>query len=335
MTPELGDVVVRARGLSLHLLTRETLVRLARSAWSGVLAGALQDLGYWPAPSETRAPRSAAELIDDAIEHETARRLAVLARWLAERRAAFAAVFEDEERRALRVALRHIADRASGRWSGAVASGIWALPRRLRLELAACERLREAVAAVQRARSPYAAPLRTALRSSGESPLALEAAIDGAFAERSVQAAAAVGGRLSAWVAEGIDLENAWDALAAGGGRFLDGGAWLSRDRHAAIAREPSVDVRCRRLARVFSRSALAPVFADPYAPPSSFEDRARAARLRAERRAARVDPLGPSALLEVFMRIGAERADLRRINWAVAQGIPTEAIAGQLVMDR
>jgi vacuolar-type H+-ATPase subunit C/Vma6 len=178
-------------------------------------------------------------------------------------------------------------------------------------------------------------PLHAALRAHGEDLLSLETTLDRAFARRARRAAARFGGRLLAWVTDGVDLENAWSAVVEQTEGFVDGGLRLSRERHASIAGEPDAELRRRELAHVFARSALASVFDDPDAPLASLEARAVRARIAAERLAARTDPIGPSPILEFVMRLWAERADLRRINWGIAQGLPMEAIVGQLVVAR
>jgi hypothetical protein len=290
----LGDVVVRARGLALHLLSQRVLEQLARSAGSGVLASALQGVGYPPAAVTEQTPASVAERIDDDIEREIARRLGVLARWLGRRRAqAFAGVFEDEERRLLREALRRLV-------------------------------------ALDRHGNPYGPPLETALRRQASDPRGLEAALDVTWALRADRAAARRGGRLREWVAEGIDLENAWDALLQGGGAFLPGGARLSRAQHAAVADDPDPGARRRRLAALLGALGTA-ALGDPERPLPVLESRALNARIQREQRSARARPLGAAPILSVVLRLRRERADLRRINAAVALGLPAGEITAQL----
>jgi hypothetical protein len=133
-------------------------------------------------------------------------------------------------------------------------------------------------------------------------------------------------------VADAIDLENAWGAVVGGVESFVEGGARLSRAQHAEIAGETSEDSRRRHLARVFRGTTLSVVFDDPLVPLPALEVRATAARIAAERRAARVDPIGAAPILEFVMRLRAERADLRRINWGIAQGLPSDTIVGGMV---
>jgi vacuolar-type H+-ATPase subunit C/Vma6 len=314
-------------------MSRLDLERLARSSGSGVLARALEAVGYWPAPKEDAVAHSTAEVVDAAIEHETSRRLALLGRWLAERRALFAGVFEEDERRALRIHLRRLATGDAHRPAQHAWGTGFGLSRRARDEFERAGDIAAFVSALRRIRSPYAEPLRAALRSRGEDLLALEMALDRAFAGRALRAAERLGGHLLSWVMDGIDLENAWGAAVGQVDGFVDGGLRLSRERHATIVGESNGRMRRRQLARVFARSALSTVFDDPEVPLAALETRAVRARITAERRAARVDPIGPSPVLEFVMRLRAERADLRRINWGIAQGVPTEAIVGQLVV--
>jgi vacuolar-type H+-ATPase subunit C/Vma6 len=330
--PALGDVAVRARGLAGHLLSRSDLERLARISGSGVLARALEALGYWPAPSEGSVAGSTADYIDAAIEHEIMRRLALLGRWLAERRGLFVGVFEEQERRALRIQLRRLAAGETHPLSHGARQVGFGLPRGMRDALERAGDIAGLLTALGRIGSPYAEPLQAALRSQGEDLLSLETTLDQTFAGRARRAAERQGGRLLSWVMDGIDLENAWGAVLEQTGGFVDGGCRLSRERHATIAREADDRQRRRQLAKVFARSSMSSIFEDPDAPLAVLETRALRARIAAERSAARIDPIGPSPILECVMRMRAEHADLRRINWGIAVGMPAEAIVGQLL---
>lgn len=332
MTPDVGDVVTRARGLAQHVMSRSDLEHLARASGSGALKRSLEAIGYRTASVERQAHRSTAAALEYAIAHETGRRLALLGRWLARRRLYFAGVFEDDERRAIRMRLRQLAsggtaDSAAGRTAH---SGV-ELPRRMREELARASDLSGMVRALRKAGSPYAVSLDAGLRTHGADLLQLELGLDRAFADRARAAAERFGGRLLAWVLDGIDLDNAWSALAGQGAGFIDGGRLVSRERHAAIANEEDAHKRRLELAQVFAKSPLANVFHGPDVSLATLEHRAVRDRIDYEHRKGRVDPLGASPILECVMRLRAERADLRRINWGVAAGYPADVIVGQL----
>jgi hypothetical protein len=136
---------------------------------------------------------------------------------------------------------------------------------------------------------------------------------------------------LLAWVEDQIDLENAWTAIAGGGGEFLEGGRRLERGRYTRILRTEEPRDRRRLLAATFRTGPLAGVLEDPEAPLAVLEARARSARIVATHRATRIDPIGPAAIVEVVQRLYAERADLRGIAWGVGQGLPHDAITARL----
>jgi len=333
--PALGDVAVRARGLAGHLLSRQALTRLARASGSGVLSGLLQGVGYWSAPAEGGTARSAVDAVDAAIEHESTRRLAVLGEWLAERRALFVGVFEEEERRAIRIRLRRLVGGDARALAGPAEEPGAALSHRAHEELGRATDVAGLVAALGRIRSPYEEPLRRSLHSQGEDLFSLEMALDRTFAYRARRAAERLGGRLLDWVMDGIDLENAWSAVSGRSEDFVEGGHQLTRERHASIVGVADGRIRRRQLAEVFARSPLSAVFVNSQAPLAALETQALQARIVAERHAARLDPIGAAPILEVVMRMRAEWADLRRINWGIAQGLPTDAIVSQLMVTR
>lgn len=329
MSSDLGDVAVRARGLAGHLLSAADLERLARASGRSALRRGLEGFGYWPAPAEGATLRSTAEAIEAGIESEIMRRLDLLRAWLGERSRDFAGVFEESERRSVRIHLRRL---AAAEAPAAAERPELAAPERTRRELSRATDLPGLVSALQRIRSPYAGALREALRTHGEDLMALETALDRAFAERARVAASSRGGRLLSWVIDGIDLDNAWSAILGQGEGFIAGGRRLSRDRHAAIAADGDGRRRRRELSRAFARSPLSRVFDDPEAPLATLESRGLRARIAEERRATRLDPIGAAPILEYVMRVQAEWADLRRIHWGIAGGLPAAAIAGQLV---
>lgn len=333
--PPVGDVVVRARGLGCHLLEPATLRQLARASGIAVLAGALEDVGYWPAPSSGGTPASTLQVVERSIEHETLKRLAVLERWLAERAGLFAALFELELREVLRVRLRELAAAAGAR-TGEARGGGWPGLRDLRAAVARAADQPQLVRALVRLRSPYAGPLAAELRAHREHPErlapALETALDRAWASRARAAAARVGEPLTGWVEDEIDLHNAWAALAGDASGFLEGGRRLPRPLYESIAALDGQPGRRAGLARAFRDGSLGGVFDDPDLRADSLEARARAARIAATHRAARLDPIGAGPILELVLRLWAERADLRCISWGVSAGLPYATIVSRLV---
>jgi vacuolar-type H+-ATPase subunit C/Vma6 len=326
-------VVVRARGLAGHLLDRETLRQLARSAGSSALASALENVGYWPAPTVGGLDASLGRQVERSIEHQILKRMALLVRWLEERAELFAPLLDLEARDALRIRIRQLAADGGGRRTGATGTrGGWPALRRLRAAIDGVTDLTDLPRALERVHSPHAAPLARAVRVHGGDPVAVESALDRSWASRAVASTQNGDEALRAWVADEIDLQNAWDALAGGTDSFLDGGRRLPRSRYEKIAATTDEPGRRRALAEAFRRSDLAGVFDDPVIGLEKLEARARAARIESARRRARRDPIGTAPILEVVLRLWAERVDLRCIGFGVAAGLSHETIVDRLV---
>lgn len=331
---DLGDVVVRARGLARHLLDTAQLRQLSRASGSGALAASLQDLGYWPAPTAGGEALTAADVVERAIDHETLSRLGTLVRWLAGRVAPFAPLFEIEVRDALRIRIRELADAAPRALAPArAAANGWPALRELRRAASGAPDHRALVRALGRIASPYAPALADALRRHGDDPRALELALDTTWTTRARAATARGPAPLRRWLEDEIDLRNAWTALFASGpdAPFIEGGRSLPMSLQRSLAAAPEAPARRRLLARAFRETPLAGVFDDPDLPVSGLEARAQRARIAAARHAARLDPIGAAPILEVVLRLRAERADLRCIGWGVASGLGVDAIVSRL----
>lgn len=328
----LGDVVARARGMSTSLLKPAQLEALVRASDRSTLSSALEALGY-PSASVRPGPATGiAESIDAAIARGGARRLAVLARWLGPRRPLFVVVFEEEDRRILRTLMRRAATGDLPERRQGALEPTPDLPQRMLAALAQTRTLPELVGRLERSANAYGPPLARALEISGPDLLALETTLDRTFARRARQGARRASPHLRAWIADGIDLENAWHALLGGTDSFIDGGRTLTRAHHDAVLREPDEPARRRRLANIFAGWTLAPVFAEAATSLAELETRALSLRIDAERRAARLEPIGAAPILEFVLRLRAELADLRRIHWGIAQGVAPDELLGELV---
>lgn len=331
---DLGDVVVRARGLAQRLLRPAQLRQLARVAGPGALARALERAGYWPAPSPGPTALSAAAVVERSIDHETLRRQSILVRWLAERSLRFAPMLELEVLDTLRVRLRALAGPAAEDAAAArPMAGGWPELEALRRTAAAAPSLRALVRGLTRLRSPYAPGLGEALRRSSASTRALEAALEATWSARARHAASRSTGPLRRWVEDEIDLRNAWSAWLGSGSDFVEGGRNLGRAVLEAVSAERDEREKRRRLARALDRTRLAGVFDDPDLAGAALEARARVVRIEGARRAGRLDPIGEAPIVEVLLRLRAERAALRCIGWGVASGLDTRTIVSQLAL--
>jgi hypothetical protein len=303
--------VARARGLATRLVSRERVHELARLPGTGALLHDLVALGY-PVGAPTEPLESPEAAIDAALSRGELRRLGILSRWVESWPELAAVLLLEHERRTLRAVLRG----------------------------AACRDLRERIGVLARRQHPCAVALAAAYRRRGADPMALDLAASRALVERARRATRSADSRLRAWVAEEVDLENAWTLLLLGGGSgpaaareaFLEGGARLIEQRFEKLARERDEAQRRAGLAKAFSGSPLARAFDDPTVPSSALEMRVLGERLAAQRRAARVDPLSSAPILAFSLALRAEVADLRRIHWGIVQGLSPDAIERELV---
>jgi vacuolar-type H+-ATPase subunit C/Vma6 len=328
------DLNARARGLSVHLLTRGQIATLAESADLADLAAALERLGFACPPPPTAAA------LDLGLRRKAAAFLRILSRWCGRRKPALAAVFEDEDRRSLRALLRGAVAGAPAeqRLAGLVPTP--ELPERALRELAR----QPSAAAVADLLAVWGNPYGAAIREEASRPypdlFRLETALNRCFAERAAAAARRGGRELAAYVRLAIDLENAVSALfLADAGPdvppeagFLEGGERLSRQEFAAAAGTASRAAAGRRLARSFAGTPFAAVFARPREGVERLEAEILAARLRQQAAAARRRPLGPAPLLSFLLRLRAELIDLRRVVWGTVLGLPRRRLVEGLV---
>jgi vacuolar-type H+-ATPase subunit C/Vma6 len=330
---EWSDLDARARGLATRLLGRKRLEALARAADLDAAAAELARRGLIPLPIGGASPAT----LEEELRRTAAARLRTLSRWCGERSGALAALHEEESRRSLRALLRGAAAGAppERRLAGLIPTP--ELPERALRELAR-QPTPAAVALLLAAwGSAYGPPLLAEAGRAQPDLLAVETALARAFAARLLRAARQGGKELAARVRETIDLENAAAALllAGAGGdaraeaSFLPGGDRLSREGFLAAAAAPDRSEAALRLARAFRGTPFAAVLTEG---PAALEAEILRIRLRTLAAAARRQPLGPSPFLLYLLRLRAELADLRKILWGIALGVPRERLARELV---
>lgn len=333
-------VNARARGLATHLLRRADLLRAAAAGSWLLAARRLLDAGY---PAEAAAAASPADF-ERAVGRIAARRTALLGRWLGDRRSVLAVIYDDEDRRTIRILLRGAAQGAvpAARLRAAVPTAT--LPEPSLERLARAETPARVGQILLRLGHPAGRALMAAWdRSRGGAGgvrdlYAAEVALGRLFAERSVRHGRRGGAGLRRYVACRIDLENAWSLLAAAASAApsvadlaLPGGAILTPARFVELARVAEPARRRAALAAAFRQSPLAPVFADPAAPAELLESRALAALVSWQRRRARRNPLGSGPLLQVLLAIRVEAHDLRTIVAGTTLGAPPAVIGARL----
>ena len=333
------DVNARARGLGTHLLTPADLAELSRArSWDEFLHR-LVARGY-PVPPGAMAPNAGE--FDRQVGDVTAGRLAILSRWLGARQGALGAVYELEERQAVRALLRGVVQGLSPGGRLHAVTPTRALPRPALERLAAAASPAELAAGLLQLGHPVGRALEVALAQPvAPGLLGLELAITRTFAVRATRAARQGGRVLRAFIAWTIDLENAWALLQAPawGARprpedfWLPGGQVLPLERFAEIASGEPGQVRSA-LASAFAGSPSAEVFGGS-GDDAGYERRTLAAQITWCTALARLQPLGPAVVLLLVSRIRAEAHDLRSVAWGIELDAPVEEIAMSLASDR
>jgi vacuolar-type H+-ATPase subunit C/Vma6 len=333
---EWGDLDARARGLSTRLLDRAALLALARAAELSALGRAL--------PAGVRPPTAARDPtpieIERAIRTDAARQLALLARWAGRRRQALAVVFEEEDLRSVRALLRGAAGPLppERRLAGVIPTR--SLPEPVLADAAEAESPRAALERLASWGQPDAASIIGAAVGVAPDLFRVEALLARGFAGRCVEAARRGGRGLRAYAAQVVDLENAWSALLArrfgfdvpASEVFIEGGRALDRDGFLRAAAADDLLERRRLVAEAFAGTALAAPFDELATPQTRLEAAVLRARIDEQRRAGRLDPLGPGPLLEFALRVRAQVLDVQVVAWGVALEAPPDLMAAELV---
>ncbi len=333
MTPVWSDLVARARGLQLHLLGRQDFESLAQSTSIADLSHALARRGMATGETGVISP----DTIERAAQRAAAHRLAVLARWAGNRRAALAIVFEDETRRSLRQLLRGAVQGASpdDRLAGLVPTPD--LPLRALRTLAQLETPAAIQGTLAAWSSPYAEELRPWVTSDPPDLLRLESAVNRVFFARAVRGARRGGRYLRNSLRRLIDIENAWTArlLAAHGGDiqpeevFIEGGREITGETFERVAGAGGDGSARDALISALGRSTLVPLLDTDLV---HLETLTLTGLIREHERVARTEPLSPAPVLAVALRIRAELLDLRRVAWGVALAMPAGAMTADLL---
>ena len=332
-----GDVNARARGLALHLLTRDELGQLTGACGLDELASRLRRAGFGEGLPGRGANASSLEL---AVRRAAAARHALMARWCGERSERLVVVFEDEDRRSLRALLRGASAGAAAerRLSGLIPTP--SLPERALEELARLRTPGEIVAILALWRNPYAKALQAEVGRLEPGLLRLELALNRHFASRSVRAARWESRELRRFVTEAIDIENVVSALLLAPGStdveaeeaFLAGGTHVAREVFLLASRGGSTDASASALAESLKSTPFAEPLRRHAGEPAKVERELFRARLREWMQEARSNPLSPAPFLAYMLRLRAQVMDLQNIVWGIAIGAPAVPLTGDLV---
>lgn len=316
------DVVARARGLRTHRLPPGQLTALRRAADLKELGAALARAGFPVEEGEHRP-----DALELAVRRRAAAELRVLARRCGNRAAVLPVIFEDEDRRSLRAILRGSLQHQGpdARLRGLVPTPT--LPERALAEAAAAPTPGAVAALLTIWNHPFAAGLRLPASAAAPDPLALDLALDRAWAARAMNGASRGGSELARFVGDAIDLMNAATVLARTGMAparapelYLDGGPRITRTAFSALLTRDRT-VALPALADLFGGTTYGPVLRRAGA--RGVEEALLAARLEVERRAALRAPLSIAPALWYALELRSESLALSRIIWGLALGAP------------
>ena len=331
---------VRALGLGRHLPRRSAVEVLAGIGSLDVLAA---ELLRQRLIADVAIADVGPQVLDAAVSRAAAGDLRTLARWIRDLPAARAVLLEDEDRRNVRAMLRGARQGAPPRLRIA---GLIATPdldeRRLD-QLAEQSTVRGVVQRLQGWGSPYGAALSLEATERQSDLLLLETTLNRAFASRSLRAARKAGRALRDHITDLIDLENAWSALLLGSASsevpeerlFVDGGRHLSRDVFLEVVGVEALNAKASALNAGLGGSVFAGMFGQASIGARALERHALMRMIDKQRRARRLDPVGPAALILFALRLRAKLMDLRRVIWARALGAPAAGVVAELVSPR
>jgi len=325
-----GDVIVRARGLSSHILSPARCFALCDSRSIGDLSLQLANLGLVSAPSaDSPADEHSLEL---ALRRRAGARLQLLANWAGARRDLLAPIFDDEDRRAIRALVRGAIARVAPQLRTAGLVPTPSLPIRALDELAQAGDVATVASLLLAWHHPFGAVVEAEARRQQPDTLEFEMALVREFAVRARASADAGDAALRLFVERTIDLENLQSALALSsqasdvppGRLFVDGGTIVTvGDLAGARGAGGEIDLAAR-LARRVRGTPLAAMLNHGT---RSAEDAALDALADEFRRRARDAPLSLAPVILFALRQRAELHMLLRILWGVSLGVPRATV--------
>ncbi len=323
-----GDINTRARGLRTHLLPPSTLDKLARAPSLFALQRDLSVLGFVrpDAPATTAA-------MEQAVRRHAAAQVALLSRWSeGARRTALAVVFEDEDRRSIQAVVRGAQQGAAAdaRLAGLVPTTN--LPERALQALAAQPTVKEVVHLLGWWQHPLAPPLLEPASKPNPSLFRIEVALHRAFARRALQLSKKADQHLVAYVAQIIDIMNAWSVVlhfdeqdpAIADLTFVEGGSALLRGDFEHLMSLRRLGDIVDLLTRQFRGSPLSSAFQRGLEDLPELEATILRAQIDQQNRAMRIDPSGTAPIIGYILELRAQVMTLRRIVWGIALRAPS-----------
>ncbi len=335
-----ADLDARARGLSTRLIGGARLRRWTSAPdLTEIAAITVGELGQ---AAQTGSALVEAGVVERGMARLVGARLALLQQWAGPRAPALAALFEEEERRAVRALVRGVVVGipVAARLAGVVPTR--ALPEAVLLALAAEPTVARLAAALARRRHPYGASLLAEVRTGQLHLLALEHCLDRVSANRIRAHASRADRSLREHAQFVIDIQNCWWAIILAGlpttkeratpeRWFLQGGRRLS-----AMIYERAVGTLSRAaagtiLAHAFPRTHLASTLRAGESV-DALEDAALATALAAAHTIALAQPLSSAPIMAYVLRQRAELRDVQRLVWGRALAAPSQQILSEIL---
>jgi len=327
----------RARGLTLHLCSRDELERWAALPDPPALGRALETSGRL---ASSLPPVAGAADIEEAVRRTVAADLAVLARWAGAANPVLDAFYAQQERRSLRALVRGTVQGAPAEMRLAGLLPTPRLPARVLAELAQARSPREIAMRLFVLGDPHAEALVALTAQARLDLLDVELAIARVLADRLRRAGERGDAALRECIRSHIDLVNAQAALELAGSAsdvaalslFIAGGQALDRGTFVAAANAGARAAAAATLARALTGTALARLLARAGDDPARLEVDALVHTLGVLRHRSRIEPLG-SAPVQLFLaRLEAQSLDVRRLAWGLELGVPPTAMRDGLV---
>jgi len=326
-----SDVIVRARGLSAHILSPARCASLCDSRSVADFALQLSNLGVVGAPSaDAPADEHALEL---ALRRRAGARLDLLATWARRRRELLAPIFDDEDCRAIRALVRGAIGHVTPQLRIAGLIPTPSLPVRALDELAQAGDLTTVASLLLAWHHPFAAVVDGAARRQHPDTLEFEMELVREFAARAIACGDSTDPAMRAFVQRTIDIENLRTALAlasqpsdiAPGRLFVEGGSIVTiDDLGAARSRGTETELRAKLALRVRG-TPLAAMLDHGM---RSADDVALDALVDEFRRRARDEPLGLAPVVLFVLKQRVELRTLLRILWSISLGVPRATVA-------
>lgn len=327
-----SDVLARVAGLKSHLLSGEQLRVLARSPDLPALAEGMERAGF---PVRVTVLGNSPAALDLAVRRQAGAALRILGRWCGSRACELGVVFEDEDRRSLRILLRGLIQGAAPatRLSGLIPTP--GLPERALEELAE-QQSGEALAGLLSIwGSPFGPPLLRELRLVEPDLFRLEQLLDRTWAGRALGPGRVHDPVVRRFAESSIDVANVRSALllvlqgtdVEVGSAFLPGGEMLSLGQFKRAALSGSPDKALELLAKGLAPSSFANVLRT-HSDLSTLEEALLAEHASQFGRLARREPTGLAPVFAYVLRLRKQVIDLRRIVWGVALDVPRPALS-------